>query len=197
MLGFSDSPAAAPLSDEDVLQRSQLEPWLFGIVIDRYQAPFIRKVSSIVRDNRDVEEVVQDTFVKIYQNAHRFVPQPGANFSSWAYRILLNTAYTCYQRQVKYQQRTQLVESEILEWLAPLDGVGSVAKETRDGVERILNRLPVQSALVLRLHYLERWPQQAIAQHTGETVGTIKTRIFRAKRAFFQQCRPGEFESLL
>lgn len=198
MLGFFDTPAqpAEPLSDEEVLRRSQLQPWHFATLLERYQAAFTRKASTIMRDPRDVEEVVQDTFVKIYKNADQFVPQPGAQFSSWAYRILLNTAYTAYQRQVKYGQRVQLLESEILEFIAPADSA-SITAEVRDGVERILVRLPEQFAVVLRLHYLERWPQQAIADHTGETVGTIKTRMFRAKQAFRTHCQPGEIETLL
>ena len=52
-------------------------------------------------------------------------------------------------------------------------------------------------AEVLRLHYLERWPQNDIADRTGETVGTIKTRIFRAKAAFRKHSDGEEIEQLL
>lgn len=197
MLGFFEqSSPGVDLTDEEILRRSQLQPWYFATLVERYEAAFTRKAATIMRDPRDVEEVVQDAFVKIYQHANQFVPQPGAQFSSWAYRILINTAYTAYQRQVKYGKRVQLMETEILEFIAPADSTG-VTAEVRDGVERILLRLPEQFAVVLRLHYLERWPQQDIADHTGETVGTIKTRMFRAKAAFRAHCQPGEIEALL
>lgn len=196
MLGLLQSSDRDELSDEVVLRRSQSEPWLFGELLTRYQAPFTRKVERIVRDPRDVEEIVQDTFVKIYQNAHRYEPQPGAQFSSWAYRILLNTAYTYYQRQRKASERVQLLEPEILELVGEIEDAEAV-RELRDGIERILIRLPDHFAEVLRLHYLERWPQQDIAERTGETVGTVKTRIFRAKAAFRQHCGGEEVELLL
>lgn len=184
------------MSDEEVLRRSQSEPWLFAVLLERYQAAFLRKAQSVLRDPRDVEEIVQDTFVKIYQNADRYEPQPGAQFSSWAYRILLNTAYTYYQRQVKLGQRVQLAEPEILELIGEVMDTQNTA-EVRDGVERILERLPNHFSEVLRLHYIERWPQNDIADRTGETVGTIKTRIFRAKAAFRKHSDGGEIEQLL
>jgi DNA-directed RNA polymerase specialized sigma24 family protein len=58
-------------------------------------------------------------------------------------------------------------------------------------------RLPGHFALVLRLHYLEHWSHQAIADKTGENVGTIKARIHRAKAAFKKEGKDGEVEPLL
>src|SRR3989338_3896350 len=102
MLGLTNSePELTLLSDEELLQLSKLKPWLFGKLVERYQAAFLRKALNIVRDPRDAEEVVLDTFTKIYVHADSFVPQSGAQFSSWAYRILMNTAFTRYQKLIK------------------------------------------------------------------------------------------------
>ncbi len=65
-------------SDEELLADSQLRPWLFAELIHRYEAPFLRKAQGIIRDPRDAEEIVQDTFAKIYKYAHSFTPQTGA-----------------------------------------------------------------------------------------------------------------------
>jgi RNA polymerase sigma factor (sigma-70 family) len=70
-------------------------------------------------------------------------------------------------------------------------------EEKRDGIERILLRLPEHLSYVLRLHYLERWSQEDIASETRENVGTIKARIHRAKAAFKKESRDGEAEALL
>jgi DNA-directed RNA polymerase specialized sigma24 family protein len=67
--------SAKELSDEDLLQRSQSRPWLYAILLERYQDAFMRKARSILRNDLDAEEVVQDTFTKIYMNADKFVPQ--------------------------------------------------------------------------------------------------------------------------
>jgi RNA polymerase sigma-70 factor (ECF subfamily) len=184
------------LTDEELLRRSVNEPWLFAFLVDRYEAAFMRKVRGILRDTRDVEEVVLDTFTKIYVNAHTFAPQSGAQFSSWAYRILLNTTFTRYQKLVKEGERFSAIDPEFEQFFADYKEHSAFA-EKRDAVERILARLPGHFAVVLRLHYLERWSHDDIAQETRENVGTIKARIHRAKAAFRKESKETELEALL
>ncbi len=183
-------------SDEELLRRSSNEPWLFAFLVERYEAPFLRKARSILRDPRDCEEVVLDTFTKLYIHADTYVPQAGAQFSSWAYRILLNTAYTRYQKLVKEGQRFMVFDPEF-EQLIGERALHSGFEETRDGIERVLARLPGHFASVLRLHYLERWSHDDIARSLGEGTGTIKARIHRAKAAFRKESTVEETETLL
>ncbi len=184
------------LSDEDILRRSQNEPWLFNFLVDRYEAAFVRKVRGIIRDDRDVEEVVLDTFTKIYVSAHTFTPQTGAKFSSWAYRILLNTAFTRYQKLTKEGKRFTVIDPEFEQLIGEAKEHSGFA-EQRDAIERILARLPGHFAYVLRLHYLEHWSHDDIARETEENVGTIKARIHRAKAAFRKESKQSEIEAIL
>ena len=193
---LTTSGEVSALTDIELLRRSGAEPWLFSILVSRYEAPFLRKVRSILRDPRDCEEVVLDTFTKLYVHADTFTPQSGAQFSSWAYRILLNTTYTRYQKLRKEGQRFTVFDADF-EQLVGERANHSGFDETRDGVERILARLPGHFAYVLRLHYLERWPHEAIAETTNEKVGTIKARIHRAKAAFKKEGAGTELEALL
>lgn len=196
MLGLSTTYKAQELSDEEILTRSQKEPWIYAVLLDRYQAAFLRKARSIVRNELDAEEVVQDAFTKIYMNADKFKPQEGAKFSSWAYRILMNTAFTRYQKKVKEGQRFVNIDPEYEHMVG--DGIEhSALRERTDAVEQVLGRLPGHFVYVLRLHYLERWPHQAIADETGESVGTIKARIHRAKAAFKKETGEEEVDMLL
>jgi RNA polymerase sigma-70 factor, ECF subfamily len=196
MKWFTHSDDARELTDEEVLMRSQNEPWLYAVLLDRYQDAFLRKALSIIRDPRDAEEIVQDTFTKMYLHARSFTPQEGAKFSSWAYRILMNTAFTYYQKRVKQGNRFTTLDPEFEQFVA--DKTSSLALvEVRDGVERILVRLPGHFSYVLRLHYIERWSQEDIAAETGEAVGTIKARIHRAKAAFRREARTEEVEIIL
>lgn len=183
MLGFSTTDEAGKLSDEEVLARSRREPWLFAVLIDRYEAAFLRKARGILHSLEDAEEVVQDAFTKIYINSARFEPTPGASFSSWAYRILLNTAFTRYQKLVKQGQRFINTDPEF-EKLLGEKANHTGFEEDRDMVERVLKSMPGHLAVVLRLHYLEHWSHKDIAEKSGEEVGTIKARIHRAKAAF-------------
>ncbi|OGG85644.1 hypothetical protein A2392_02660 [Candidatus Kaiserbacteria bacterium RIFOXYB1_FULL_46_14] len=183
MLGFSTTDQTNNLSDEEILVRARREPWLFAILLERYQEAFLRKVRTIVRSPEDAEEIVQDAFTKIYLNADRFTPQEGAQFSSWAYRILLNTAFTLYQKRVKEGQRFVNLDPEF-ERLVGERSLHSGFEEDRDLVERILARMPGHFATVLRLHYMERWSQEDIAEQSGESVGAVKARVYRAKEQF-------------
>ncbi len=196
MLGLTTSDNAGELSDADLLIRSQGQPWLFAVLLDRYQDAFLRKARGIVRDERDAEEIVQDTFTKIYLNAHTFTPQEGASFSSWAYRILMNTAFTRYQKLIKQGQRFTALDPEFEEFIGEAS-LHSGFEDRRDAIERILVRLPGHFVYVLRLHYLERYTHEDIARETGENVGTIKARIHRAKLAFKKETKVGEIDVVL
>jgi len=196
MLGLYSTDDASQWDDEKLLLAAQASPWLFAVLVERYQEPFLRKARSIVRNPLDAEEVVQDAFTKIYIHADKYEPQAGAKFSSWAYRILMNTAFTRYQKLVKEGQRYVAIDPEYEQLYGEMKE-HSGFEEKRDGIERILVRLPGHFALVLKLHYLERWSHQAIATETGENVGTIKARIHRAKAAFKKAGKDGEAEALL
>ena len=196
MLGLTTTADAENLPDEEVLKLAIAQPWLFGVLVDRYQIAFMRKALSIVRDKNDAEEVVQDTFTKTYLHADSFAPQAGAKFSSWAYRILMNTAFTRYQKLIKDGQRFTNLDPEFEQFVGERTD-HSGFEERRDGVERILERLPSHFAQVLRLHYLERWSHEDIAKLSNEKVGAVKVRIFRAKMAFRRETKEGEAEGLL
>lgn len=183
------------ISDEDLLLRSQAQPWVFSVLLDRYQAAFMRKAMTIVFSQLDAEEIVQDAFTKIYMNADKFTPQEGAKFSSWGYRILMNTAFTRYQKLIKEGQRFTNIDPEFEQFIGEKAG-HSGFEEKRDAIDRVLERLPGHFTYVLRLHYLERWSHKDIAAETGESVGTVKARIHRAKAAFKKETA-GEEADLL
>lgn len=193
---FGNSENMSELADEDVLLRARAHPWLFSFILDRYQDAFLRKAMGIIHNKEDAEEIVQDTFTKIYLHADKFSPVDGAKFSSWAYRILMNTAFTAYQKRMKQGARFQNIDPEFEQFVADKSG-GAAVTEVHDGVERILARLPGHFSSVLRLHYIERWSHQDIATETGEAVGTIKARIHRAKAAFRKESTELEQQQLL
>lgn len=196
MLGLTTTDKARDLSDEEILVRAQKEPWIYTVLLERYQDAFMRKAMSILHNQLDAEEVVQDAFTKIYLNADKFEPQEGAKFSSWAYRILMNTAFTRYQKNTKQKERFQSIDPEYEQMIGE-KAEHSGFLEKRDAVERVFRRLPKHFTYVLRLHYLERWSHQDIADETGETAGTIKARIHRAKAAFRKESKEGETDLLL
>src|SRR3990167_8752258 len=83
--------------DEEILRKSLRDPSQFKILVARYQEPFLRKAWGIVRKQEDAEDIVQEAFVKIYRYGANFQKRAGIAFKSWAYKILMNTAFTHYQ----------------------------------------------------------------------------------------------------
>jgi RNA polymerase sigma-70 factor (ECF subfamily) len=183
MGGLLNNDVKKDLTDEELLFRAHSEPWLFSILLDRYQDAFLRKSESILHSPLDSEEVVQDAFTKIYLNMHRFEVREGARFSSWAYTILINTALTRYMKRKRMGERVVALDPEYEQHMG--DGVAHAAvREDEDEIARILARIPGHFAAVLRLHYLERWSHKDIAREMGTSVAAVKTRIHRAKGVF-------------
>src|SRR5262245_59938532 len=91
------------LADAELLALSIEKPAYFEEIVARYQRAFVRKAVSILRDDNDAYDAVQETFVRIYTAARRFKPQEGASFSSWAYKILVNQCYTAYKKKHKHE----------------------------------------------------------------------------------------------
>ncbi len=183
MAGLLGKDERVDLTDEELLYRSQAEPWLFSMILDRYQDAFFRKSESILHSPLDSEEVVQDAFTKIYLNMHRFEVREGARFSSWAYTILVNTALTRYMKRKRMGARVVTLDPEYEQLMG--DGEDHAAlREDEDEIARVMERIPGHFAAVLRLHYLERWSHKDIARELGTSVAAVKTRIHRAKGVF-------------
>src|SRR3989344_619419 len=173
----------AELKDEEVLKRSIKHPGLFAVLVGRYQEAFLRKAESIIHNPEEAEDIVQETFTKIYFNARRFEPQEGASFKSWVYKILVNTTFSHYQRLKKKGATHIELDPEFYEALP--DPANRSEEETmRDYVASFLSRMPAQLARPLRLHFIDEYSQKEIAEMEGTTVSAVKTKIYRAKREF-------------
>jgi RNA polymerase sigma-70 factor (ECF subfamily) len=174
---------AGEWSDVEVLTASRRNPELFSLLVDRYEAAFLRKARTIIYSKEDAEEVVQDTFTRIYIYADRYNPQEGASFTSWAYTILTRLAFTRYQKLKKLRGRTIDLEPESFERLP--DEVAFLEDlSLRNEVLVAFSRIPEAAARILRLQFLEGKSQEEIAESEGSTVSAVKTRVHRAKKFF-------------
>ena len=171
-------------SDEDILVLSIRNPSLFSVIVDRYEEAFLRKAKSILHDKILSEDVVQEAFTKIYIHAEKFEVYDNASFKSWAYKILINTALTQYQKTKRERGRTAQLDPEFYEMLPDTVSRQFEKEELRDYVISILSRIPENLADVLKLHFLEGRSHKEIAQSKKASEGAIKTRVHRAKRAF-------------
>jgi RNA polymerase sigma-70 factor, ECF subfamily len=184
-MGYLDAQAPIEeMEDEEILALSRAKPRLFELIVDRYQEPFLRKAKRILGDRPEVEDVVQEAFTKIYVYSSNFAKQEGASFSSWAYKILMNTTFTHYQKLKKKGEMVANVDEEILS-LAPDHSYRALEKDNfKDAVAAVLSRMPDGLARVLSLQFLEDKSQEEMALELGTTVSAVKTRVHRAKKEF-------------
>jgi RNA polymerase sigma-70 factor (ECF subfamily) len=171
--------------DEDVLSVAITNPAVFGVLIERYEEAFLRKVRGIVGYTDDAYDIVQETFTKIYLNADKYKPMPGASFKSWAYRILLNVTFTWYGKLKKNREAVLRLDPELDEVIPDKKASAEFEKETtKDYVISVLVRMPDSFARVLRSYFIEGKSQKEIAAEEGVSVEAIKTRMCRAKKEF-------------
>lgn len=171
-------------SDEEVLLESLRRPSLFALLVRKYEEPFLRKALSIVRDREEVQDIVQETFTKIYLNASKFKKQEGASFSSWGYRILINTALTHYARAKRRGQRVVELDEEIWALIPDKNLRQFEKKELIDEVVSVLSRMSPVFRKALTAFFIEGKSQEEMAKSEGVSVGAIKTRVHRAKQEF-------------
>ena len=117
-------------------------------------------------------------------NAAKFKKQDGAQFSSWGYRVLINTALTHYQKQKRKGERQMELDEEIWAIIPDRTMRQFEKKEFMDEVASVLSRLPAPFAKALSSFFIEGKSQEEMAEEEGVSVGAIKTRVHRAKKEF-------------
>ena len=175
---------AGERSDEELLALSVSHPGLFALLVRKYEEPFLRKAQSIIRDAHEAEDIVQEAFTKIYMNASKFKKREGAQFSSWGYRILINTALTHYARKKKSWEREARLDEEIWALIPDRNLKQFEKKELADLVASVLVRMPEGLARSLSGFFIDGKTQEEIAREEDLSVGAVKTRVHRAKAEF-------------
>lgn len=175
--------ASQQYKDEDILALSLQKPSVFGALIDRHQGAFLRTALKIVRQKEEAEDIVQETFTKIYLNAGKFRKVEGAQFKSWAYKILINTSFTHYKKMKRLRETTVYADHGFYENLEDESANGIAAgADAKMIISKILPKVPAHLRGVLQKYYLEDRSQKDIAGEENISVATVKMRLFRAKR---------------
>jgi len=181
------------MRDEDILVLSIKKPSAYEYLVVKYQEAFIRKAKSIIGNREEVDDIVSEAFTKIYLNADKFKEQPGASFKSWAYKILINTAFSYYQKLKKEAGFTQSLDPEIYEML-PDPKISEIdKKDLRDSIALALSSLPEMFGRVLKLHFIDDKSQKEVASIEGISISAVKTRIHRAKKELKKMYENGLF----
>ena len=144
----------------------------FARLYDQYSAALFGVVLKVVREQVRAEEVLQDTFVKIWRSASGYDPSKGRVFT-WMLNIARNTAIDVV-RSAEYRttSKIQPLESHVYR----TSGEDLRDRVDQIGVDKILNGLPPEQREVIDMGYYQGWTQQEIADRTGTPLGTVKSR---------------------
>ena len=172
------------IKDEEVLTASLDKPALFKILVDRYQEAFTRKAMGILRQQEEAEDIVQETFVKIYWNAKKFKKIEGIEFKSWAYKILVNTAISRYRKISKKWQAESLDPLDLE--MASEKNLSTenivLESENKSAAAELISRIPKPLARLVSLYYIEDKSYKQIAEKESLTIPALKMKLFRAKK---------------
>ncbi|MEK7134111.1 MAG: RNA polymerase sigma factor [Patescibacteria group bacterium] len=171
-------------SDEDILALSIKSPSAFSVLVERYEDAFLRKACSIIRDDEEAKDIVQEAFTKIYLAAPRFTRVPGASFSSWGYKIVVNTALSRYRSLKRKGVTLSLDDEDVFAVIGKEAFTAPESRERADYIASILTRMPAHLARVLALSFIDDLPQRDVAEREGISVSAVKARIHRAKKEF-------------
>ena len=166
------------------------DPRAFQALVVKYQRRIARHVARYVRRAGDVEEVVQDAFVRAYRGLPSF--RGDASFYSWLYRIATNAAFSFLKKastEVEADERPdEGFEPGVTDEQTPERVL--MARQIGDAVERAMARLQPELAEALVLYEVEGKSYKEIAQMLGTPIGTVRTRIFRAREFIARRLEP-------
>ena len=134
----------------------------------------------LTRKPAEAEDLVQETYLRAFRFSHRF--QPGTHLRAWLFQILRNTFLTFYRLR---ERELPVAEDGVPDWDAPMfheaPAEDPSVLEAHTDLERAMRRLPDEFRMVLLLAEVEGLPLEEVALVMACPVGTVKSRIFRAK----------------
>lgn len=174
------------LSDEELVAHSLINPDFFGYIIDRYETKLDRYIKRISAANaEDRQDILQDIFIAVYQNLNAY--NKSMKFSSWLYRIAHNRTVSWWRKN-KHSSRDVSIENN-LEFVESLFNQNDIQltidqKHLNKIIEHAFSRMKDEYKDLLILKFVEGLSYEELADTFGCSVGTIGTRIARAKKQF-------------
>lgn len=194
------APATATDSDFLLVQRTVAgDQRAFELLVIKYQRRIERLIARMVRDVDLVEDIAQETFIRAYRALPNFRGE--AQFYTWLYRIAVNTAKkalmelkrdplvfenmmaTSDDEDETYRPRSEQTNSETPEMVL-------AAKEIADVVNAAMQSLPEELRQALTLREIDGWTYEEIAAMMNCPIGTVRSRIFRAREAVSAKVKP-------
>jgi RNA polymerase sigma-70 factor (ECF subfamily) len=183
--------------DQQLVERAQRgEKQAFELLVTKYQRKLGRLLSRFIRDPSEVEDVAQEAFIKAYRALPSFRGESA--FYTWLYRIGINTAKNYLVAQGRRAPTTTEFDAEEAENFEEADQLRDLntpeaelmSKEIAGTVNRAMEGLPEELKTAITLREIEGLSYEDIANIMNCPIGTVRSRIFRAREAIAEQLRP-------
>ncbi len=171
----------------------------FDLLVLKYQHRVQRLIARYIRDPGQVQDLAQETFIKAYRALERF--RGDSAFYTWIYRIAVNTAKNQLASDARGgyflslnsggsdESDEPMVEPEALRDGATPDAVAAT-EELKSAIDRAISDLPEDLRTALTLREMEGLSYDEIASVMACPIGTVRSRIFRAREAVEQSIEP-------
>ncbi len=183
--------------DQQLVVRAQHgDQQAFGLLVSKYQRKLTRLLSRLIRDPAEVEDVAQEAFIKAYRALGSFRGESA--FYTWLYRIGINTAKNYLVSQGRRAPTRTEFDSEEAEGFEEGELLRDIntperllfSKEIGETVNSAMEALPEELRTAIVLRELEGMSYEDIAKMMDCPIGTVRSRIFRAREAVAEKLRP-------
>ena len=183
--------------DQELVERAQKgDKRAFELLVSKYQRKLARLLSRMVRDAAEVEDISQEAFIKAYRALPQFRGESA--FYTWLYRIAVNTAKNYLVARGRRaptstgfdnEEAEGFEEAELLRDISTPDAELQT-KQIAQAVNQAVDALPEELRTAITLREIEGLSYEEIAQMMGCPIGTVRSRIFRAREAIAEKIRP-------
>jgi RNA polymerase sigma-70 factor (ECF subfamily) len=182
--------------DQQLVEKAQRgDKRAFELLVVKYQRKLERLLSRVIRDPAEIEDVAQEAFIKAYRALRSFRGQSA--FYTWLYRIAINTSknFLVARKRRPASQDIDVADAELYGHTGQMSDVDTpealtLSGEIREKVTEAIHRLPADLRQAITLRELEGLSYEEIAEAMNCPIGTVRSRIFRARAAIDEVLQP-------
>ena len=183
--------------DQQLVERAQRgDKRAFELLVEKYQRKLARLLSRLIRDPGEVEDVTQEAFVKAYRALPSF--RGDSAFYTWLYRIGINTAKNYLVAMGRRAPTSTAIDTEDAEGYESGEQLRDIntpeslllTKEIATTVNAAIESLPEELRSAIQLRELEGMSYEEIAKLMDCPIGTVRSRIFRARETIAERLKP-------
>ena len=183
--------------DAELVSRVQAgDKQAFDLLVIKYQRKIMRLLSRMIRDPAEIEDVAQEAFIKAYRALPQF--RGDSAFYTWLYRIAINTARNWLAANKRAPSTPSAFENEEGETFNESDVLtdGSnpesemASRQIAETVNKAINDLPEELRNAIVMREIDGMSYEDIAESMNCPIGTVRSRIFRAREAIALRLRP-------